>query len=105
MKTKSLTLPAVLVLAGLTITTASAQNIFVANQNSGKVLEFSPGGTLINASFASGFGGDIVGLAIDSSGNLYGAGFNNNTVSKFSPTGTLINASYASGERPYLSGL
>src|SRR5665213_3580216 len=93
---KSIQLATALAAAALTITTANAQNIFVANQGSTTVSEFNSSGTVLNASFASGLE-EPEGLAFDSSGDLYVANYVNSTVSEFNSSGTLLNASFASG--------
>jgi DNA-binding beta-propeller fold protein YncE len=91
-----ITLAATLAVAALTITTASAQNVFVANSGNNTVSEFNSSGTLITSSFASGLS-NPEGLAFDSSGNLYVVNSGNNTISEFNSSGTLITGSFASG--------
>ncbi|HUA37582.1 MAG TPA: PEP-CTERM sorting domain-containing protein [Candidatus Sulfopaludibacter sp.] len=75
-----------LAVAGLSISAASTQNIFIANTSAGKVAEFDSGGNLINASFASGLNGPA-GLAFDSNGDLYVVNGGANSVSEYSSTG------------------
>jgi sugar lactone lactonase YvrE len=87
---------ALLVLLNSQSSTASAQNIFVANYVGGTVSEFDPSGNLITNSFAPGLNYPY-GLAFDRSGNLYVGNTDNNTVSEFNSGGTLVNASFASG--------
>src|SRR5665213_2142297 len=93
---KSIQLATALAAAALTITTANAQNIFVANQGSTTVSEFNSSGTVLNASFAAGLE-EPGGLAFDSSGDLYAANTASGTVSEFNSSGTLLHASFASG--------
>ena len=45
-------------------------NLFVANSGDGTISEFTPTGSLVNSTYASGLG-DAQGIAFDSSGNLY----------------------------------
>ena len=85
-----LTICAALMVMALTITSASAQNIFVANQGNDTVSEFNSSGTLLNQFFAPGEN-SIVGVAVDSSGDLYAVNSGNNTISEFNSSGTLIN--------------
>jgi hypothetical protein len=82
--------------AALTITTASAQNVFVANYGLNTISEFNSSGTLITNSFASGLNSPE-GLAFDNSGNLYVANSGNNTISEFNSSGGLITGFFASG--------
>jgi sugar lactone lactonase YvrE len=91
----------VLVLVAFSGVIASADTIFVSNDDAGTVSEFGPNAALINPSFASGLNSPR-GLAFDSSGNLYVANLTTGTVSKFGPNGALLNASFASGlSSPY----
>ena len=81
--------------ATLTITTADAQNIFVANWNHGNVgggtiSVFDSSGDLLNGAFASGLS-QPWGMAFDSTGNLYVANPAAGTVSKFDANGSLVN--------------
>lgn len=91
--------------------TASAQNIFVANQGNGTVSEFSSSGTLINATFVSGLSEiSPYGLAFDSSGDLFVANVNvanvnAGMVSEYNSSGTLINATFASSGLRFPEGL
>jgi DNA-binding beta-propeller fold protein YncE len=87
---------ALLVLLNSQSSTASAQNIFVANYVGGTVSEFDPSGNLITNSFAPGLNYPT-GLAFDGSGNLYVANALAGTVSEFDSSGTPVNASFASG--------
>jgi sugar lactone lactonase YvrE len=90
-----------LALATFTGPIASADTIFVSNDDLGTISEFGPNAALINPSFASGLSSPR-GLAFDSSGNLYVANLTSGTVSKFGPNGALLNASFASGlSSPY----
>src|SRR5208282_3761301 len=81
--------------AVLSLTTVTAQNIFVANSAYGTVSEFNSSGSLVNGAWATGLGWPY-GLAFDSSGNLYVANRGNGTIEKFSPGGVDLGA-FATG--------
>src|SRR5688500_8476273 len=62
-----------------------AQNLFVANQLTNTVREFSPSGVDLGDFATTGLSGPT-GLAFDR-GNLYVSNLNSNTIRKFSSTG------------------
>ena len=70
----------------------SAGNLFVADQNSGKIYEITPGGAM--STFASGLALPT-GLAFDSAGNLFVADNGNGNIYKFTPGGA--RSTFASG--------
>ncbi|HEX4435787.1 MAG TPA: hypothetical protein VH061_03225 [Solirubrobacteraceae bacterium] len=71
-------------------------DVFVADQLSYTVQEFSPAGTFENewGSFGGGHGqfGPIGGLAVDAAGNVYVVDSSHNRIEKFSPAGAFLTA-------------
>ena len=61
----------------------------MANALAGTVSEFDSSGTVVNASFASGFHYPT-GLACDSSNNLFVVNYDTSTVSEFNSSGSLV---------------
>ncbi|HEY4417267.1 MAG TPA: NHL repeat-containing protein [Verrucomicrobiae bacterium] len=83
----------------LGLTSASAQNIFVANFGNNTVSEFGADGNLVNATFASGLDSPS-GMAFDRTGNFYVANHNGGlkqNVSEFNSAGGLIAATFVGG--------
>ncbi len=68
----------------------SVGDLFVANNGSGDIAEFSPSGTFLKH-FASGLSNPR-GLAFDSAGNLWVANQSRSSVEEFNPAGTLVSA-------------
>jgi tripartite motif-containing protein 71 len=71
-------------------------DVFVADQLSYTVQEFSPSGVLENewGSFGGGHGqfGPIGGLAVDAAGNVYVVDSSHDRIEKFSPAGAFLSA-------------
>jgi WD40 repeat protein len=67
-------------------------NLFVTNFASQSVSEFNSSGTLINASFGSGYNADPESITINSAGNIFvGQADGTHHVLEFDPSGTLLN--------------
>ena len=69
----------------LPIDAVVANDLFVADRDSGNIYEFTPSGG--SSTFATGLGGPI-GLAFDSSGNLFEAEEWSSDIYKFTPSGS-----------------
>jgi sugar lactone lactonase YvrE len=71
---------------------AQAQNLFEADEVSGHIYQFTPGGA--QSTFASGLGRPV-GLAFDSAGNLFEADYGTGHIYEFTPGGS--QSAFASG--------
>ena len=82
-------------------TSARADTLFVTNNGSNTIEQFTPGG--VGSVFTSTGVTGPAGLAFDSAGNLYVANQANNTIAKFTPGG--VGSVFASdpGDRSVLS--
>jgi glucose/arabinose dehydrogenase len=69
----------------LITSSGQAQNLFEADNGSGNVYEFTPGGA--RSTFASGFAG-LTALAFNSAGDLFVADAGSGDIYKFTPNGT-----------------
>ncbi len=81
------TLPRRRALAGTRPVLSDADaNLFVANQTTNTIREFSPTGADLGNFATTGLNGPT-GLAFDKRGNLYASNINGDTIRRFSPTG------------------
>ena len=72
----------------LITSSGQAQNLFEADNGSGNVYEFTPGGA--RSTFASGFSA-LSGLAFNSAGDLFVADAGSGDIYKFTPNGNWTN--------------
>jgi sugar lactone lactonase YvrE len=70
-------------------------NLFVANNGSGTIAEYTASGQLVNSALISGLNSPI-GLALDGEGNLF-VGCGNGTIGEFTTSGQTVNADLISG--------
>ena len=81
--------------AALSSATASGQDIYVTNANTGTIGEYTTSGAVVNASLVSGLN-DPNGLAVSGS-NLFVANSGNGTIGEYTTSGATVNASLVSG--------